>query len=313
MDWWHVVLLCWFIDLALRFIVRGRPTVYGEGKVLQGRTGIFSEPGILAQAENQMAPIADLLRKYGAMYYCTIGRIVYSPSHVARRHARRIAEIARAQKLDKLIFVGVSLGGTTALDVAEQLQKIAPDLPKPELILFEGIGSGSKNLLSGGNVAAPIFAWLRFVPIGLVARVVIESIIEVPKSLWINQGPKDSEIEDDIVINGTPYTKEETKKKAQKDMSWYLLGVFARQMVHMHASRLTDKRLQRFARIAYFEYTLHNVTVHQPAERLAWQSAAESAGVEFLHWEIATPHVAFWQAPSENRQVIGRALESMFH
>ena len=308
LDW---VLAYLTFDLLLRIVVRGMPTVKREKRgVTSNGVGIFVEPGILANAKNQISPIADLLRAHGTLFYCTLGRVVYSPSWVRRRHARKIVRMIYKHNLNRVVFCAVSLGATTSLDVMEELARIAPELPKPELIVFDGVGSGSKNLLSGGNVAGPVCSWLRFFPIGLITRVVLESIIEVPKSC-LNKGPVADEIEDDIVIDGESYTKEAIQKKAKKDMSWYLLGVFLRQVAHMHESHLTEKRMSNVWSVAYFEYTWHNVTVKQPDERNAWQAAAEAAHVPFKYWSVEAPHAALAQMPEHSRAVVGPALQEI--
>ncbi len=304
MNW---VIIALAVDFGLRFVILGWPRITAPVRQYKGGTGLYIFPGVLADARNQVSPIWDVLHDYGRLFYGNLSRVLYSPWMIKHRFAKQIAQIDRKFELEQDVLVGISLGATIALDVNDQLFKNDPHRQKPGLIVFDGV-AGPENLLSGGNVAGPVFRVLRWVPIGFVSGTVIGAVIALLQYLWINQVPKDAEIEDDILQGGQPVTKEDVKQKAKKDMAGYLFGVFARQMVHISAGKVTPERLSRFAWIQYYEYTWHNVTVSQPAERRKWQEAAHKASVPFDLWQIEAPHVAFAQMPTATKKALAQAL-----
>lgn len=297
---WQLILLVLAADLTLRVLVRGRPIVTAEDRT-SNDTGLFVIPGVLGDPRNQVSPVKDVLTKHGRLLYCRWGRVFYSPSRNKRVFASEILRLSDYLDIKRKVLFGVSLGGTVALDVAVEMHKLAPDAEKPLLVVLDGVGSGPKNLLSGGNILAPAARWLRFLPFGLITILVFGLIVTVPMSLFINQGPKDSEIEDGL-------DKEQVKRKAKSDMSWYFTGAFLRQMAHMAQSRLTTNRLLAVSSIVYVQYTQNNVTLHQPAECDAWREAAEAAGVPFTHYTVEAPHVALAQMPTVSSKALEQAL-----
>lgn len=307
--WWLLA-----IDLALRVTVRSWPGVKPDRYNITCRRGVFVLPGVLADAKNQVTPIREELFQLGDLYYCKYGllggRVIYSPSVVKRLLARKILRQARANHLGEIILCAISLGGTVALDVAAELRRLAPDEFDIKLLALESV-SGSENLLSGGNVVAPIMRWARFIPSGLILGTVLGVVIAIPQALWFNQLPKESEIEDDIVIKGVAYSKAAIQRKAKHDMAGYLIGVLFRELAHMSSSQLDASRLACFSKIVYIEYTLHNVTVSQPAERNKWQAVAAKAGVPFTYWQVESPHVALWQMPTASRKALSQAVSEL--
>ncbi|MDB5176543.1 MAG: hypothetical protein JWN75_211 [Candidatus Saccharibacteria bacterium] len=298
MNW---VLVFIIVDYLLRFVVLGLPKINDTLDSCEGKYGLYIFPGVLGESFNQIGPIRDVFSQYGRLFYGKIGRVIYSPTLVKRRFARQIELAEKTHGYDKGVLVGISLGACIALDVNDQRFENNPNAEKYGLIVFDGV-AGSKNLLSGGNIFAPIFRVLRWmIPIGLISGLIIGMLIMIPQGLWINQGPKDEEIEDGL-------DKEQVKKKAKRDMFGYLPGVFARQLVHIAASEVNAERLSRFAWIQYYQYDWKNVTVNQPGERLKWQEIAREAEVPFDYRVIDAPHVAFAQMPTVSRKALSQGL-----
>lgn len=304
---WFVIptwVLLWACDVALRFVILGWPRVSDAAGNYRGGTGIFLFPGVLAEAVNQFAPVREALQPFGRLFYANfdLTRAIFSPWRNKRVFAKRIAQLDTKYQFDQKVFAGCSMGAGVALDVRDEMHRRNPtDLRKPGLIVFDGVG-GSENLLSGGNIGGPVMTYLRWLPIGFFAGLLVSSVVTVVQSLFINQLPKDAEIEVGLDI-------EAVKAKAKRDMSWYQTAVFLRQLAYMHRNRVTPERLARFAWIVYFEYTDHNVTLSQPAERNKWSQMAHQAGVPFANWSIDAPHVAFAQMPELNKKMILQGLE----
>ena len=231
MAWWQWLVLALAIDFALRVVVRGWSKVTADTDNSSAKKG-FIIPGVLAEAKNQISPVRDVLAEHGRLYYCNWGRVFYSPSAITKRFAREIVWQTRVDNLTQPVIVGVSLGGRVALDVAKEIRRIAPDI-RPGLVVLDGIGSGPKNLLSGGKILAPIARWARFIPFGLITILVFGAVVTIPLSLFVNQGPVDSQIE--LGLN-----KHKVKVKAKKDMSWYFTGAFLRQMAHLAKPALSS-------------------------------------------------------------------------
>lgn len=289
------------VDYLLRFVVLGWPKMIDKNRLSKGGNGLFIFPGVLGEPYNQVGPIRDLLERHGNLFYGKIGRVLYSPWMVRHRFTDQIEKIERRYEFSQGVLVGISLGACIALDVNDQRFRNDPHAQKYGLMVYDGV-AGPKNLLSGANIAAPIFCVIRWLnPLGLISGTILGTLLMIPQGIWINQGPKDDEIEDGL-------DKKAVQKKAKWDMFGYLPNVFARQMVHIAASEVTAERLARFAWVQYFEYDWKNVTVSQPSEREKWRRAAIEAGVPFDYWMIDAPHVAFAQMPTASRKVLSQAL-----
>lgn len=291
------------IDFALRFVILGWPRVSDAAGNYRGGNGFFLFPGVLAETQNQFMPVREALQPFGRLFYANFDRTraIFSPWRNKRVFAKRILELDSKYQFNQVVLGGCSMGAGVALDVNDELHRRNPTMRKPGLVVFDGVG-GSENLLSGGNILGPIAPWLRVIPIGFFTGLLISSVFTIVQSLWINQLPKDAEIEEGL-------DKEAVKRKAKRDMAWYQTSVFLRQMAYMHTNTVTPKRLSRFAWIVYFEYTDHNVTLSQPAERNKWAAMAREAGVAFSTWPIESPHVAFAQMPTVSIKAILQGLE----
>lgn len=296
----HWIMWLWAADVALRFIILGRPRISDDAG---GRGGVamFLFPGILAETVNQFTPIRKSLEAYGRLFYANFDmtRAIYSPWHNKRVFAKSINKLDAKHQFDQVVLVGCSMGATVALDVNDEMHLRNPSMQKPGLVVFDGIG-GTNNLVFPMNVAAPVAAYLRFVPVGFFCGLFLSSILMVG-AYFINPLPADDEIEFGL-------DKKAVKKKARRDMGGYQLSVQVRQLVHMRASKVTPERLSRFAWIVYFEHTDHNVTLRQPAEMNKWAAMAYSANVPFASWDIESPHVAFAQMPRIANKRIVEAL-----
>jgi hypothetical protein len=294
MSWATLVVILWLLDIALRICVPGFLSVTeGNYNTLYRDRGLYIIPGVLHEARNQISPVEKAFSQWGQSYYVNWGRWLYSPTVNKYVLARRIANAKRKQRSYYFndVLVATSLGGSVALDTAERLHKIAPDLPKPGLIVLEGV-AGSENLLAGGNIAGPVFRAARwFVPLGLVGLSLVNVIVLPLQYFVLNKPPKDGEIEDGL-------DKEAVKRKARRDMFGYSVSTFTRQTAHMNACKLTPDKLRNFAWVQYYSCTKGNVTVRQPEEMNKWNQAAVRAGVYFHRVEVETPHVAFEQMPS---------------
>lgn len=305
---WFVIpiwALLWACDVALRFVILGWPRMSDAVGNYRGGTGMFLFPGILAEAVNQFTPIRAAIQPYGRMFYANfdLTRAIFSPWRNKRVFAKRIAQLDAKYQFDQKVFFGCSMGAGVALDVRDEMHRLNPeDQRKPGLVVFDGVG-GSENLLSGGNIGGPLMTYARWIPIGFFSGLILSSLfMYFVQMRFLNQPPKDAEIEVGLDIKAV-------KAKAMRDMSWYQTSVFLRQLAYMHRNRVTPERLAKFAWIVYFEYTDHNVTLSQPAERSKWSKMAHEAGVPFTSWTIDAPHVAFAQMPELNTKMILQGLE----
>ena len=128
---------------------------------------IIHAPGILALGDESLLPpsgsatdsggVLCALRFHGDVVTTTYPTYELDPGYIARQLADMIDDGARRYR--RVNIIGSSMGGLLAVDALARLTD--PSLaPMIRSILVDS-PFGARDLMSGGNIAAPVLRWMR--------------------------------------------------------------------------------------------------------------------------------------------------------
>ena len=242
---------------------------------------IIHAPGILALGDESLLPPSGSATDSGGVFgaLCLRGDVVtttyptheFDPGYIARQLADMIVE--RAPHYKRLNIIGSSMGGLLAVDALAELSDLSL-APKIRPILVDS-PFGASDLMSGGNIAAPVLRWTRLGQLPLLQRFPIKG-----------GPPKPHEVQADLDFD-------EVKRVMMARMEGFTFGTWAQDMAYMDW-RFPAAALLFMSDTRYVRCTLGNETVRETAVR-GWMGAVPGMKL----YEVASPHCGYAQQPEE--------------
>ena len=240
---------------------------------------IIHAPGILALGDESLLPPSGSATDPGGVLgaLCLRGDVVtatyptheFYPSYIARQLADMIDDGARRYR--RVNIIGSSMGGLLAVDALARLTD--PSLaPMIRSILVDS-PFGARDLMSGGNIAAPVLRWMRLGQLPLLQRFPIKG-----------GPPKPHEVQDGLDF-------EEVKRVMMARMEGFTFGTWAQDMAYMDW-RFPAAALPFMSDAWYVPCTLGNETVRDTAVG-GWTDAVPGLKVR----PVVSPHCGYAQQP----------------
>ncbi len=254
-------------------------------------TLIVYVPGILADGVKSSDPVRAAWLKFGDVMHVSYVGNRFDGSVVANHIARDIVTLHNSLNTPhrRIVFILSSMGGMLGLDVLEKLDHMRYPITDRRLVLVDA-PSGSQDMLSGGNIFAPL---MRVLPFGPVYNVLL-----APLKRKMLLPPKDDSIEDHL-------DKELVKKTALENMDEFPVSVWRDQLVYM-ATYFFDREKLAYPAI-YLRCDEDNVTVKQPQAAQTWSTIFENMKIV----PVASPHCAYAERQRSWQKVFTMALDDL--
>lgn len=192
---------------------------------------------------------------------------------------------------DRITLIGSSMGGLLAMDIVNWLRRRHYSMSAIDIV-FVDAPSGAKDMLGGGNIAAPA---MRLLPFGRMFSWVARPLMKV-----MLVPPRDRNIES--------HDKESIKRQALANMAGYPLSIWRDQLAYMAGHRpLQSESFEGLGRLVYLRCDRDNETVAQPQAADSWRQASgdriEVVGVD-------STHCGYLERPSTWRTAFRQVLAS---
>lgn len=297
MPWWLWILasLILYAGLVLldRALSRFESNIeFGEHRGAATGTLSIYLPGLVAHGDDSSRTVLQTWLKYGDVLTVSYTGERFNAADVIKNVVMRLrVDVGH----DQFVFIGSSMGGLLAVDIIDQLRKDGNTATvAASSIIFVDSPSGSRDMLSGGNIGAPV---LRFLPIGRAFN-------------WLHLPmvpPKDKNIEDLL-------DRDTIKAQAIKDMKKFPTSVWRDQLAYMAAHPAL--RASNFSGLGQLIYLMcdrvvdgvqQNETVKQPQAAETWRNFVRG----LLVIGINSPHCGYLERPRTWNQHFEKVLQNV--
>lgn len=244
-------------------------------------------PGILADGHQSSRPMVATWLQYGDVLSVSYTGQRFDADEVVEQIVGYITTDTHAS----YTLIGSSMGGLLAVDVIDGLRAAdeSDKVRSTDLIIVDA-PSGSRDMLGGGNVVAPV---LRLLPAGRLANWLLTPLMQAmlapPKHEDMQPG-----LDSQVVV-----------EQAVAMMRQFPYSVWRDQLAYMASHRPPQAAdFASISQVDYLQCDLRNVTVSQPQAAQTWQAAASWMTV----WQVDSPHTAYSELPDLWNQVFHQIL-----
>lgn len=223
-------------------------------------------PGILADGEESCKPLMKTWLARGDVLTVSYDKARFVPIETAEIVADALIDFAQANGYIEYKFIGSSMGGLLTLDVWNVLRRPdyrgrgGDDIIATSTAIIVDSPSGSRDMLGGGNIAAPLMRMMRF------GR--FFNVISRPLMRAMFKGPKRENTDESL-----DYTA--IYERAMAQLRSFPLSGWRDCMAYMAAHRGPQTRdFEGIRHITYVNCNGDNETVRQPNAATAWAQAA---------------------------------------
>jgi len=264
--------------------------LHGQRGEKTGRLIIYL-PGILAHGDDSSRSLIDTWLRHGDVLTVSYVGERFDAAGVAKTVVRRLQNDLEH---NQFVFVGSSMGGLLAVDIVDQM-RLNPNrevLVSSSFVLIDS-PSGSKDMLSGGNIGAPV---MRLLPFGRMFNK-----LGAPLMRAMLVPPKDENIEAHLDHDGI-------KSQAIEDMGKYPLSVWRDQLAYMAAHpALRPSSFAGLNRLVYLRCDRNNETVQQPQAANRWARVSR----ELRIIGVDSTHCGYLERPMTWNQHFEQVLQDM--